>query len=46
MKSIMNRVIVGVSDAVVAAAAPFSGAAVTLTKLVPQDIVICCAAPV
>lgn len=44
--SIRIRVIVGVNDApvVVVAAAPLSGAAVTLTNDWPQDIEICCAA--
>lgn len=41
----MNRVSVGVKVVVVVDAAPFSGAAVTLTNVVPQYIVTCCAAP-
>jgi len=40
----MNRVSVGVMAVLVVEAAPFSGAAVTLTKVVPQYMVVCCAA--
>jgi hypothetical protein len=43
----MIRVSVGVNDALaVGAAAPFSGAAVTLTNFDPQDMESCCAAEV
>jgi hypothetical protein len=42
--SINNKVIVGVKEVPVVVAAALSGAAVTLTKLLPQDIASCCAA--
>lgn len=45
MKSINISVIEGVSDAVVAEAAPFNGVAVWFTKPVPHGICISAAAP-